>query len=121
MATRIAPASVHKLTMANQFKLMQYALHNYVIDDISDDKFAEAAETALGFKVTKSNVAGVRRAMDIESTIDRRARERREDEELKRKLAAEDKAAGQTRLDRLEARILKLEQELFYLKKSLGA
>lgn len=56
MATRIAPASVHKLTMANQFKL-----------------------------------------------------------------AAEDKAAGQTRLDRLEARILKLEQELFYLKKSLGA
>ena len=108
---RTAPASVHKLAMAEQFKLMKFVEAEYVKADANDSEFAATAQEILGFKVTNHNVAGVRRALGIESTLDRRAREAKE-----RKTAE-----PQTRLDKLEARLACLETAFNDLKKQLGA
>ena len=108
--SRTAPASVHKLAMAEQFKLTKFVEAEYVKADANDSEFAATAQEILGFKVTNHNVAGVRRALGIESTLDRRAREAKERKTVE----------PQTRLDKLEARLAALEGEFHRLQAALG-
>lgn len=98
---RIAPTNVHKLVAAEQFKLMKFVESNYVTMRLNDDQFAVDAEKSLGFKVTKHNVSGARRALGVESTVDRKARENKE--------AKAKSHTPQSRLDLIEARLAVVE------------
>lgn len=108
---RTAPDTVHKLRMAEQFKLMKFVEAEYVKADAHDEEFAVVAQETLGFKCTKFNVAGVRRALGIESTLDRKAREAKERKTVE----------PQTRLDKMEARLSAMESAFHELKRQLGA
>lgn len=107
---RIPPVSVHKLGMAEQYKLMQFVETNYVVASVNDEDFAALAEKKLGFKITKFNISGVRKALNLESTLDRLSRERK----------ARQATEPQTRLDKIEARVLELEMRLKSLCDQLG-
>ena len=108
---RVAPDTVHKLPMAEQFKLMKFVEAEYQKADAHDEEFAATAQEVLGFKVTKHNVSGVRRALGIESTLDRKVREAKERKTVE----------PQTRLDKMEVRLAALESAFHDLKRQLGA
>lgn len=112
MTARTPPTTVRKLAMAEQFKLIQYVQAEYVSSCLNDDEFAKQASDKLGFYLTGHNVAGARKAFDIESTLDRLARERKE--------ARAAKVEPQTRLELIEGRLLEVETQLNNLLNQLG-
>lgn len=91
MTKRIPPEHVTKLKAADQFRLMEFVRDNYVREAKSDIEFAKLASNILGIQVTNHNVAGARDAFGIPST----------------KYANK---KPETRLDKLESRIVALEQ-----------
>lgn len=102
---RPAGGKVNKLTMVNQFALINLVQAEYTKRAQYDPDFAVWASEQLGFTVTGGNIQGVREQFNIASTL-----------QTERAEAAEPK----TRLDRLEAELKALRTELSTLKTKLG-
>lgn len=76
--SRVPAKTVHKLTMSQQFELINFVKAGYEMSGMSDAAFAEKASNDLGFHVTVGNVQGVRQQFGIEANRLRAAREARE-------------------------------------------
>lgn len=85
--------------LAETVKLADFLRSRYAESRKIDAEFAEEAEKALGFRVTASNVAGLRRSLEIESNHLRLQKTRPHKEKL---TLAE-------RIERMEARLTALE------------
>ena len=92
--TRKAPIAINKLTAREQFQLLNHVQTNYAASKLSDREFAAQASEALGFPVTRHNVAGAREVFDIPSTLVAKREEAKQ---------------PRTRLERVEARLERLE------------
>jgi len=91
---RIAPETVNRLNLANQYKLIQYVETEYRKSGLTFVVFAKQAAEALGFPVTSGNISGCCEALNLPSN-----REVARDQTPATVLA---------RLDRIEAVLKKL-------------
>lgn len=93
-AKRTPPASVNRLSIADQFGLMNYTRECYAASKQTDREFAKAAESFLGFPVTVGNIQGCRDALGLQNNRD---------------ILREEKKAPKNRLEAIEQRLEKLE------------
>ena len=76
--SQVPAKTIHKLTMPQQFELINFVKAGYEMSGMTDAAFAEKASNDLGFHVTAGNVQGVRQQFGIEANRLRAAREARE-------------------------------------------
>jgi len=91
---RTAPETINRLTLAQQYKLIQFVEIHYVESKQTDEAFALLAAKELNMSVTKGNINGCREALGLMSNRD---------------VAREEAKKPKNRLEAIEQRLERLE------------